>query len=613
LTSANPHAEYHQKIKEAFRSARQPRSTNIQKINQAKLNSKMNERNANLAKLMCHAEFVDTRCRKPVFRSASGRCASKFKLNSNAGMSNAPFNRWLPGKYYDNKFTGEKNIPLTYMKPNVRDISIAIRAVKPAVESFEFTELLTTFGQYLSHDLALSPLEPVGKKCQDSCNREPEFNLNLGCSPIYDNEKRSCFPFVRSATVCDKISPVNEATSFLDASTVYGSNLADMNELRAGRNGAFLRTNDVYKDFGRAWMPFQKVVREKCVGQFNCFEGGDKRNSEVPLLTTMHTLFLREHNRIARKVKNEFPGMLNDRVFSETRKLVEAQHQVLTYEHYLPKVLGPRTAELLNMDNFPRTKYNPATSNIFTAAAFRFAHFNVNPFVQLQNTNFPRFDTEVDKLPIHFNFWRPDKTIGYGVDRIIKGVLNQGMKVAVPENIYAKSLTEHLFRERLVNVSQDLLSMDLARGRDVGLPSYNHWRRFCKLGSLRTWEDVGRSWILNGEQVSRLRRLYVVTRDIDVFLGGVLEKPVGGGLVGPLFRCLIHRQFLLLKNNDDYFHTKDERVVKAIQPIKSRLFAHLICKNTGLKEVRSDPLSLKSPFVPCASLPDINYSAFQSF
>ena len=225
------------------------------------------------------------------------------------------------------------------MKPNVRDISIAIRAVKPAVMSAEFTELLTTFGQYLSHDLALSPLEPVGNKCQDSCKREPEFNLNLGCSPIYDNEKRACFPFVRSATVCDKISPVNEATSFLDASTVYGSNLADMNELRAGRNGAFLRTNDVYKDFGRAWMPFQKVVREKCVGQFNCFEGGDKRNSEVPLLTTMHTLFLREHNRIARKVKNEFPGMLNDRVFSETRKLVEAQHQVLTYKRFIKILL----------------------------------------------------------------------------------------------------------------------------------------------------------------------------------------------------------------------------------------------------------------------------------
>ena len=201
---------YHEQIQKAFRSSRQPRSTNLQKIKESKLE---------LSKLQCHAEFVTTRCKRTGFRSASSKCSSRFKLNKNAGVSNAPFNRWLPGKYYDNKFTGEKNLPMTYMLPNPRDVSIAIRAVKPAVMSNRFTELLTTFGQYLSHDLALSPLEPVGEKCKDACKRDREFNLRLGCSPIWDNEKKTCFPFMRAATVCDKISPVNEATSFIDAST----------------------------------------------------------------------------------------------------------------------------------------------------------------------------------------------------------------------------------------------------------------------------------------------------------------------------------------------------------------------------------------------------------
>lgn len=55
----------------------------------------------------------------------------------------------------------------------------------------------------------------------------------------------------------------------------------------------------------------------------------------------MHTLWLREHNRIATKFLEINPQWDGETIYQETRKLIGAMLQVITYEHWLPKVLGP--------------------------------------------------------------------------------------------------------------------------------------------------------------------------------------------------------------------------------------------------------------------------------
>lgn len=54
----------------------------------------------------------------------------------------------------------------------------------------------------------------------------------------------------------------------------------------------------------------------------------------------MHTIFMREHNRIAMEIADLNPNLDGETIFHETRKIVGAELQHITFNYWLPKVLG---------------------------------------------------------------------------------------------------------------------------------------------------------------------------------------------------------------------------------------------------------------------------------
>lgn len=67
---------------------------------------------------------------------------------------------------------------------------------------------------------------------------------------------------------------------------------------------------------------------------------GDMRVNEQILLTLFHTVWARHHNNIAAKLKSSNPAWNDEKLFQEARRIVGAQLQVVTYNEYLPRIIG---------------------------------------------------------------------------------------------------------------------------------------------------------------------------------------------------------------------------------------------------------------------------------
>ena len=72
---------------------------------------------------------------------------------------------------------------------------------------------------------------------------------------------------------------------------------------------------------------------------------GDSRVNELPTLGSFHILWLREHNRIARELKQINRGWDDEKLFQETRRIVNAELVHMIYNEWLPILIGPTFLE----------------------------------------------------------------------------------------------------------------------------------------------------------------------------------------------------------------------------------------------------------------------------
>lgn len=67
---------------------------------------------------------------------------------------------------------------------------------------------------------------------------------------------------------------------------------------------------------------------------------GDSRVNQLIGLTVMQTVWHREHNRVAGELSRINPKWDDEKVFQEARRIVGAEMQHITYNEYLPVLLG---------------------------------------------------------------------------------------------------------------------------------------------------------------------------------------------------------------------------------------------------------------------------------
>ncbi len=103
--------------------------------------------------------------------------------------------------------------------------------------------------------------------------------------------------------------------------------------------------------------------------------------NEQTVLALVHTLMVREHNRICREFQKLNPHWSDETIFQETRHIMAALMQHITYNEFLPMVLGKEVMHrhrlVLLKDGYSDSydaSINPSTANGFATAAFRFGH-----------------------------------------------------------------------------------------------------------------------------------------------------------------------------------------------------------------------------------------------
>lgn len=126
----------------------------------------------------------------------------------------------------------------------------------------------------------------------------------------------------------------------------------------------------------------------------------------------------------------------------------------------------------------------------------------------------------------------------------------------------------------------DLVSLNIQRGRDEALRSYNE---YLIVNGRKPIEDFHELGPLIGE---RLERIYKSPHDIDLFVGGLLESSEDDAVVGPTFRDIIADQFSRLRRGDRYFYEHNPSINPGhfteaqLHQIKKISLARIICDNS---------------------------------
>ncbi|KAK8747996.1 hypothetical protein OTU49_016262 [Cherax quadricarinatus] len=567
-----------------------------------------------------------------LYRTADGTC-NNIK-HPKWGSSFTPFRRFLPPDYGDGVSSMRRAADGEEL-PNARKVSNTINFLSGKFSNC-FTVLQMTFGQFLDHDLAFTPLTQ-GKKgasipcCTDDVRQKPEL-LHPECAPIfipagdplYSAFDFKCIEFVRSspAQSCSfgPREQLNEITSFIDASALYGSTKKTANELRKGKDGLLLMQ---VTPEGEELLPASKNLGDGCNVQEEfdkkrfCFKSGDGRVNEQITLTMTTTMWARQHNRLARGLKDLNPQWDDEKLYQEARRIVIAMLQQVTYNEFLSGVLGPFLASGLGLT--PGTggtytnDYNPdIKSNIaneFAAAAYRFGHSMIPTKLRKVNARGQSSDTLINDLFFNpFSAYEPGTTTA-----LMKGLLAHSSEIV--DTIFSAQIAGKLFQGG-GGIGLDLVAININRGRDHGLSAYVRVRQACGFPAVASFDDL--TSVMSPEILANLRKVYKSVEDIDLFAGGLSELPVAGGQVGPTFACLLADQFLRLKRGDRYwFEYKDGPgafTPDQLRELQEVSMAQVMCDTmldmTSVQRWPFQVVSAYNPEMPCSSrcIPKFNLS-----
>jgi Ca2+-binding RTX toxin-like protein len=402
------------------------------------------------------------------------------------------------------------------------------------------------------------------------------------------------------------------------------------------------------------------------------FISGDGRGNENIGLTAVHTVFHAEHNRLVEHVKsvvlgaadldflNEWllvdvgalPGTTQglvwdgERLFQAARFVTEMQYQHLVFEEFARKI-NPMVDVFVAPFGYEQD-INPAIVAEFAHVVYRFGHSMLTETVDRYTPDF----ASDDHMALVDAFLNPDafnSVNGGPVDaREAVGAIVRGMTRQVGNEI--DEFVTGALRSNLLGLPLDLVAINIARGRDTGVPSLNEVRReFYKMSGndsqlkpYVSWADFAlniqhelsivnfiaaygtHQSILDADTVEEKRaaawalivggdgapgdrldflnstggyadvggKTVTGVDNIDFWIGGLAEKKMAfGSMLGSTFNFVFENQMEALQNGDRFYYLARLDGLNLFHQLEQNSFADLIMRHSDAEHLPADVFS----------------------
>jgi Ca2+-binding RTX toxin-like protein len=366
---------------------------------------------------------------------------------------------------------------------------------------------------------------------------------------------------------------------------------------------------------------------------------GDGRANENFALTAVHTIWARNHNfHVENLLANGFEGT-QEEVFQAAKMLNESEYQRVVFTEFSDMLLGGIRGTGDHGWNGYNPDANPGISHEFASAVYRVGHSLINQTLTVigpdgQPQDVPLFDAFLNPTndPAAFTAPLPPGYVpqpGYaqhGVSAIIAGTATQQAE-EVDFNIV------DAVRNDLVRINADLFAFNVARGWDVGIGTLNQIRAMLKastdpyvreavgfagnLDPYTSWADFQTRNNISNAVLAQFMTAYpdlvltdpadiaafaAVNPDItlhpgangsvvvsgidrvDLWVGGLAETHVNGGMVGSTFWVVLHEQFDRLQEGDRFYYLSRFENFDFYGTFgEDMAMADIVARNTGLE------------------------------
>ena len=364
---------------------------------------------------------------------------------------------------------------------------------------------------------------------------------------------------------------------------------------------------------------------------------GDGRANENFALTAIHTVWARNHNfHVENLMANGFEGT-QEEVFQAAKMLNESEYQRVVFTEFSDMLLGG----IRGTGDHGLSGYNPdanaSISHEFASAVYRVGHSLIGQTLTVMDANgqpaqVPLFDAFLNPTndPSAFTAPLPPGYVpqpGYaqhGVGAIIAGTATQQAE-EIDFNIV------DAVRNDLVRINADLFAFNVARGWDVGIGTLNQVRAMLmastdpyvreavgfagNLSPYTSWADFQTRNGLSNAVLAQFMAAYpdlvltgadiaefiTVNPDItlhagangamvvhgidrvDLWVGGLAESHINGGMVGATFWVVLHEQFDRLQEGDRFNYLRRFENFDLYQATEDLTMADIVARNTGLE------------------------------